>query len=83
MLVQGHNKYALGPEKILIRGLVKFVPAVAYHYCLNLPATFPQPQTQVFPGPSHIFVFQAMKIEFKAVYLIPLPHPGDVYWAGK
>ena len=25
--------------------LVKFVPAVAYHLCLNLPATFSQPCT--------------------------------------
>ena len=26
-----------------IQGLVNFVPAVAYHFCLNFPETFPQP----------------------------------------
>ena len=30
----------LGPKLILVFGLVKFVPAVAYHFCLNLPAEF-------------------------------------------
>ena len=34
-----------GPKTILVRGLVKLVPAVAYHSCLNLPATFSQPRT--------------------------------------
>ena len=27
---------------------MKFVPAVAYHFCLNLPATFSQPRTKKF-----------------------------------
>ena len=39
--------YALGLEIILVSGLVKFVPAVAYHFCLNLPATFSQPRTSI------------------------------------
>ena len=26
----------LGREIILVRGLVEFIPAVAYHFCLNL-----------------------------------------------
>ena len=42
----------LGPEKILVRGLVKLDPAVAYHFCLNLPATFSQPSTSIISGPS-------------------------------
>ena len=42
----------LGPEIILVRGLVKLVPAVAYHFCLNLPATFSQPRTSIISGPS-------------------------------
>ena len=29
----------------VLNGLVKFVPAGAYHFCLNLPATFSQPTT--------------------------------------
>ena len=35
----------LGPKLMLVRGLVKFVPAVAYHFRLNLPATLSQPRT--------------------------------------
>ena len=35
-------------EKVFVRGLVKFVTAVAYHFCLNLPATFSQPRTKTF-----------------------------------
>ena len=46
----------LGPEIILVRGLLKLVPAAAYHFCLNLPATFSQPGARLFvlfPGPVH------------------------------
>ena len=32
----------------LIFDLVKFVPAVAYYFCLNLPAIFSQPRTKKF-----------------------------------
>ena len=38
-----------GPGK---SGFVKFVPAVAYHFCLNLPATFSQPRTSIISGPN-------------------------------
>ena len=31
-----------GPKVMLVRGLVTFVPAVAYHFCLNLPSAFMQ-----------------------------------------
>ena len=34
--------------KFFVRGLVKFVLAVAYHFCLSLPATFSQPRTNKF-----------------------------------
>ena len=46
------NFDALGPEIILVHGLVKFVPAVAYHFFLNLPATFSQPRASIISGPS-------------------------------
>ena len=36
----------LGREIILVRGLVKFDPAVANHFCPNFPATFPQPRNK-------------------------------------
>ena len=44
----------LGPEIKHVQGLVKFklVPAVAYRFCLNLPATFSQPRTSIISGPS-------------------------------
>ena len=42
----------LGPEIIFVRGMVKLVPAVAYHFCLNLPAIFSQPRTSIISGPS-------------------------------
>ena len=32
--------------------MVNFVPAVANHFCLNLPATFSQPRTSIISGPS-------------------------------
>ena len=42
----------LGREIILVRGLVKFVPVVAYRFCLNLPASFLQPCTSMNFRPS-------------------------------
>ena len=35
--------YVQGWEKVVFPGLVNFVPAVAYHLCLNLPEKFLQP----------------------------------------
>ena len=35
-------------ENFFVRGLVKFVPAVAYHFCLSLPTTLSQPRTNKF-----------------------------------
>ena len=43
-------------RKIFVRGFVKFVPAVAYHFCLNLPATFSQPRTKTFSQLCRLFV---------------------------
>ena len=36
------------PRKVLVRGLVKFASAFAYHFCLNLPAIFSQPRAKTF-----------------------------------
>ena len=41
-----HFGPALGAKFILVHGLVKFDPAVAYHSCLSLPATLSQPCTK-------------------------------------
>ena len=42
----------LGPKFMLVRVLVKFVPAVTYHFCLNLLVAFSQPRASVIFGPS-------------------------------
>ena len=49
----------LGPEIIHVNGLVRFVPAVAYHFCLKLPATFSQPRTSINFGPSTMRIIYA------------------------
>ena len=36
------------PEKVFVCGLVNFVPADAYLFCLSLPAAFSQPHTETF-----------------------------------
>ena len=38
------------PKKVLVRSLVNFLPAVAYLFCLNLPAALSQPRTKTFFG---------------------------------
>ena len=38
------------PEKVLVCGLVNFVPAVTYLICHNLPAAFSQPRAKTFFG---------------------------------
>ena len=45
----------LRPEWSPCTVLVKFVTAVAYHTCLNLPETFTQPRTSLISMPSNSF----------------------------
>ena len=40
------------PKMIHVCGLVKFVPAVAYHFCFNFSSTFSQPHTRTISQPS-------------------------------
>ena len=40
-----------GSANRLWPGLVKFVPAVAYHFCLNLPPAFTQPGLSLLAEP--------------------------------
>ena len=42
------------PEKSLCTWFGDFVPAVAYLFCLNLPAAFSQPHTKTFLGSVHV-----------------------------
>ena len=55
---QGKCCWTLGP----FPGLVNFVPAVAYHFCLNLPAAFSQPGNGLIAQPCK-FVNQHLQIE--------------------
>ena len=41
-------------KKVLVRGLVNFVPADTYLFCLNLPAAFSQPRTKTFFWALHL-----------------------------
>ena len=43
--------YLQGSAKRLLPGLVNFVPAVAYHFCLSLPAAFTQPGRSLLADP--------------------------------
>ena len=44
-----------GPKNnVLVRGLVRFVPTVAYHFCLALPAAFTQPGSRLLSERSSI-----------------------------
>ena len=45
-------KQLLGREILHVHGFVKFVPVVAYHSCLSLPATFWQPRKSIISLPS-------------------------------
>ena len=45
------SKYLQGSAKRRSPGLVHFVPAVAYHFCLNLPAAFTQPGARLLAKP--------------------------------
>ena len=44
----------LGPKIMLVCGLVKFVPAVAYHSCLNLSERFSQPRVSHLRAPQYV-----------------------------
>ena len=46
-----HCKKVQGSTIRRTPGLVNFVPALAYHFCLNLPATFTQPRARLLVEP--------------------------------
>ena len=50
-----------GPGNNIVGGLVKLRPAVAYHFCHNLPAIFSQPRTSIISGPSIRYVREERK----------------------
>ena len=67
-----------GSAKRLKPGLVKFVPAVAYHFCLNLPGAFSQPGKHSFgdtckiahsPYPFEISCSISMRVRGLLIYL--------------
>ena len=48
-------------EKVFVEGLVNFVPAIAYLFCLTLPAAFSQPHTKPFFGLPVQFYLDTMR----------------------
>ena len=64
----------LGAHLWLVRGFVKFVFAVAYHFCLNLSAAFSQPSTshKCVPSrsPSHTSLLQAVSRTYFSLQIL-------------
>ena len=65
----------LRPEIILVCGLVKFVPAVAYQTCLKLPETFMQPHTSLISMPDDYFAWKYWSSNTHACVFDALPKP--------
>ena len=64
MLQLNRNLYVQGSTIRSFLGLVNFVPAIAYLFCLNLPASFKQRRNGLIVEPSssvHV-VFRSLKI---------------------
>ena len=53
--------YVQSPKKVFVHGLVNFVPAIAYLFCLALPAAFSQPHTKTFFGLPVQFYLDTMR----------------------
>ena len=53
-----------GSGNIALRGLVKFDPTVAYHFCLVLPATFSLSSRSI----TRSWTFKVRLLNFKAYY---------------
>ena len=47
----GQREYIQGSTNRRAPGLVNFVPTLAYHFCLNLPAAFTQPGAHLLVKP--------------------------------
>ena len=56
MLMKTVKTHVQGSSNRRAPGFVNFVPAVAYHFCLNLPAAFTQPGARLLVEPcmSHL-----------------------------
>ena len=50
-LRQVSEEYTLGPKLMLVRGLVRIVPVVAYYFSLQLPSSVSQPHTSIIFWP--------------------------------
>ena len=52
----------LGSSNRQAPGLVNFVPALAYHYCLNLPAAFTLPGAHLLVEPCTLLTAQSVNV---------------------
>ena len=73
-LFNGHTE----PKKVFVRGLMNFISAVAYLFCLNLPAAFSQPHTKTFFGlcSVHINIMLGKDLQTLQVIICSSPHSG-------
>ena len=58
-------------EKVFVGGLVNFVPADTYLFCLNLPAAFSQPRTKTFFGALHTSSHATYQYTYLLVGYVP------------
>ena len=58
--------HILGKDIILVRGLVKFVPAADYNFYLNLAVAFPQPHISIM-DPVDTFCHENQNLQFMAL----------------
>ena len=54
-LISARHLYIQGSPKECFPGLVNFVTAVAYHFCLNLSRAFSQPGQHSFGDPCTVY----------------------------
>ena len=72
-LISARHLYTQGSPKECFPGLVNFVTAVAYHFCLNLPRAFSQPGKHSFGDPCTHFSLVFPKRHHDASWMI---HPS-------
>ena len=72
----------LGPKILIVCGLAKFVPAVSYHFCLNLPAACNIYIQVIFSGPvqtdGQIKIVKEILCEYRVFF-----RPCHDIWATK
>ena len=63
-----------------VQGLVNFILALAYYYCLALPAEFMQPEAHILAQPCHSYIYLTLHFArcLFGELLPPLATPDDL-----